>query len=61
MVKYIDKYILKDPLCDQHKGLCQQYRKEKTMEEVEMLYQGIRAWKASAKVIFDSTLSHLEL
>jgi hypothetical protein len=61
MVKYTEKYIAEGPLRDQHKSLCQQYRKAKTMEEAETLYQAIRAWWATSGAVSESALSHLEL
>jgi hypothetical protein len=61
MVKYTNKYIVEGPLRDQHKSLCQQYRKARTMEEAKTLYQGIRAWWATSGAVSKSALSHLEL
>jgi hypothetical protein len=60
MVLHTEKHVAEE-LWDQHKKMCQQYRKARSMAEADALYHGIRAWWASAGAVSESALSKLDL
>ena len=60
MVKYTEKYIPEE-LREQHKKMCHQYRTTRTMDEVENMYHGLRAWWVSAGAVTEKALDTLEL
>ena len=60
MVAHTEKHIPKE-LWEQHKKMYHQYWKARTMEEVDTMYNGLRAWWISAGTVSEKSVNKLEL